>query len=59
MAGKRKKTTIATAGNQPQIMIDPSLPSFEGHPFFEEKAAKAKAILKKAGLPKLSKKPRS
>lgn len=58
MAGKRKKTALAAVDNQSLIIIDPSLPSFEGHPFFEDKAAKAKAILKKAGLPKVSKKPR-
>jgi hypothetical protein len=60
MARKLKKGTIAGASSQLVVAVDPLLPSFEGHPFFEEKAAKAKAILKKTGLPKkLSKKSRS
>ena len=54
------KEALAGISTQPLITVDPSLPSFEGHPFFEKKAAKAKILLKKTGLPKqLSKKARS
>ena len=47
---KKQKQHIHTA--QPLISVDPALPSFEGHPYFEEKAAKSKALLDKVGLPK-------
>ena len=60
MSKKSKKEALAGISTQPLITVDPSLPSFEGHPFFEKKAAKAKILLKKTGLPKqLSKKARS
>jgi hypothetical protein len=52
MSRKSKKEVLVGVGIQPLITVDPSLPSFEGHPFFEKKAAKAKALLKKTGLPK-------
>jgi hypothetical protein len=54
MARKSKKEMLLGigVGTQPLITVDPSLPSFEGHPFFEKKAARAKALLKKTGLPK-------
>jgi hypothetical protein len=52
MAGNTKKTKKARVGSQPLITVDPSIPSFEGHTFFEKKAATAKALLKKVGLPK-------
>jgi hypothetical protein len=52
MAKKQKKQKQLLFTGQPLISVDPALPSFEGHPFFEEKAAKAKALLNKVGLPK-------
>jgi hypothetical protein len=52
MGQKSKKEILAGVGTKPLITVDPSLPSFEGHPFFEKKAAVAKALLKKVGLPK-------
>lgn len=52
MAGKVKKETSKAAGNKPLIIVDPSLPSFDGNQFFEKKAAAAKKLLKKVGLPK-------
>ena len=52
MAGNTKKTKKVHVGSQPLITVDPAIPSFEGHPFFEKKAASAKALLKKVGLPK-------
>ena len=60
MAGKSKKQSKPKTGSQELITVDPLLPAFEGHPFFENKAARAKALLKKTGLPKeLSKKAHS
>jgi hypothetical protein len=47
---KKQKQHIRTI--QPIISVDPTLPSFEDHPFFVKKAAKAKARLDKVGLPK-------
>lgn len=56
MAKKAKHSVIPA---EPLINVDPTLPSFEGHPYFEKKAAKAKARLGKVGLPKqLSKRSR-
>ncbi|HEY4831298.1 MAG TPA: hypothetical protein VIH61_01885 [Waddliaceae bacterium] len=52
MTKKSKKEIHIGVGTQPLIAVDPLLPSFEGHPFFEKKAARAKALLKKTGLPK-------
>jgi len=52
MAQKSKNQKIVTTGVQSLITVDPSLPSFEGHPFFDKKAEAAKAVLKKAGMPK-------
>jgi hypothetical protein len=51
MAGSKKKKKV-TVGSQPMITVDPTIPSFDGHPFFEKKAAYAKALLRKVGLPK-------
>jgi hypothetical protein len=57
MPKKPKKEVLIGVSIQPLISVDPLLPSFEGHPFFEKKAAKAKTLLKKTGLPQqLSKK---
>ncbi|HEY4288066.1 MAG TPA: hypothetical protein VGN00_13265 [Puia sp.] len=57
MATRSKKQSHSNASTQQLITVDPLLPTFEGHPFFENKAAKAKALLQKTGLPKqLSKK---
>ena len=47
-----KKEKRAVYASQPLISVDPTLPSFEDHPFFAKKAAKAKARLDKVGLPK-------
>jgi hypothetical protein len=52
MAGNAKKTKKVVVGTQPLITVDPAIPSFKDHPFFEKKAATAKALLKKVGLPK-------
>ena len=52
MAGKAKKATSKGIGTKPLITVDPSLPSFDGHPYFEKKAAAAKKLLAKVGLPK-------
>ncbi len=53
MAGKVKKETLKGVGTKPLITVDPSLPSFDGHPYFEKKAAAAKKLLKKVGPPKV------
>jgi hypothetical protein len=52
MAKAQKKHSTAGVGTQPLITVDPSLPSFQHHPFFEKKAAAAKEDLKRVGLPK-------
>jgi hypothetical protein len=52
MARKPKKAVKAAIGTQPLINVDPTLSSFDGHPYFEKKTAKAKDVLKKVGLPK-------
>jgi len=52
MARKSKKDAYSNVGTKPLISVDPTLPSFEEHPFFEKKAAKAKATLQKVGLPR-------
>jgi hypothetical protein len=52
MAGKVKKETSKAIGTKPLITVDPSLPSFDGHPYFEKKTAAAKKLLNKVGLPK-------
>jgi len=52
MVRKFKKATSKGIGTKPLITVDPSLPSFEGHPYFEEKAEAARKLLKKVGLPK-------
>jgi hypothetical protein len=52
MARKAKKQTSKGIGTKPLITVDPSLPSFDGHPYFEKKAEAAKKLLTKVGLPK-------
>jgi hypothetical protein len=52
MNRKPKKAVNVGISTQPLINVDPNLSSFDGHPFFEKKAAKAKATLKRVGLPK-------
>jgi hypothetical protein len=52
MSTKGKKNTILDIGNKHLITVDPALPSFENHPFFEKKAQKAKELIRKVGLPK-------
>jgi len=52
MARKEKKGTSNGIGTKPLITVDPSLPSFDGHQYFEKKATAAKKLLKKVGLPK-------
>ena len=52
MPAKSKKTTSKRTGTESLITVDPSLPSFDGHPFFEKKAKAAKKLLEKVGLPK-------
>ena len=54
-----KKERSDPSGTKHLITVDPSLFSFEDHPYFKKKAAAAKALLEKVGLPKkLSQKPR-
>ena len=52
MPPKGKKKISKGIGTKPLITVDPSLPSFDGHPYFEKKAAAAKKLLTKVGLPK-------
>jgi hypothetical protein len=52
MSRKTKKETFAQIGTKPFITVDPALPSFEGHPFFEKKANAMKKLLGRVGLPK-------
>ncbi|SFW91158.1 hypothetical protein [Chitinophaga sancti] len=52
MLRKTKKDTYVQIGNKQFITVDPSLPSFEGHPFFEKKANAAKRLFSRVGLPK-------
>lgn len=52
MAKGQKKQSNTGVGTQPLITVDPSLPSFQNHPFFTKKTAAAKAVLKRVGLPK-------
>jgi hypothetical protein len=49
---KTKIKGALVGGTKQVIAVDPSLQSFDGHLFFEKKAADAKAFLKKVGLPK-------
>lgn len=48
---EKKKKMVVISGSQ-LIAVNPSLPEFENHPFFEKKAKAAKTLLKKVGLPK-------
>lgn len=52
---KNKKQLKSTKTKQLKgLTVDPSLDhKYDNHPFFKEKAEKANAILKVAGLPKL------
>ena len=52
MATKANKNNYVIIGSKPTIAVDPSLPEFENHPFFEKKAESVKKFLRKAGLPK-------
>ncbi|HEV2481929.1 MAG TPA: hypothetical protein VGS79_19820, partial [Puia sp.] len=52
MAKRQKKQKRNSADDRSLIMVDPALSSFDGHPFFEKKAAGSKALLDKVGLPK-------
>jgi hypothetical protein len=52
MAKAQKKLSTGGVGTQPLITVDPSLPSFQDHPFFEKKTTAAKQVLKRVGLPK-------
>jgi hypothetical protein len=52
MLRKTKKEVLVQVGTKPLITVDPSLPSFEGHPFFEKKASAAKKLFARVGLPK-------
>jgi len=51
MSNKPKKKGFIKVGTKPLVTVDPTLPSFEGHPFFEKKAQAVKRLLKKVGLP--------
>jgi hypothetical protein len=52
MPRKLKKETSKGIGTKHVVTVDPSLPSFDGHPYFEKKAEAAKKLLAKVGLPK-------
>ncbi|QHS63157.1 hypothetical protein [Chitinophaga agri] len=52
MLRKTKRDIFQEVGTKPFITVDPALPSFEGHPFFEKKAIAAKKLLSRVGLPK-------
>lgn len=52
MPKRSKKEKIGLSGKKQLITVDPSLPSFEDHSYFKKKAAAAKALIEKAGLPK-------
>jgi hypothetical protein len=52
MTRKAKKEISKGIGTKPLITVDPSLPSFDGHPYFEKKVEAAKKLLTKVGLPK-------
>ncbi|SEW17431.1 hypothetical protein SAMN05428988_2733 [Chitinophaga sp. YR573] len=52
MLRKTKKEILVQVGTKPLVMVDPALPSFEGHPFFEKKANAVKKLLSRVGLPK-------
>lgn len=52
MPKRSKKEKISFNGKKQLITVDPSLPSFEDHPYFKKKAAAAKALIEKTGLPK-------
>jgi len=56
MLRKTKKEILVHVGTKPLVLVDPSLPSFEGHPFFEKKATAVKKLFQKVGLPKALKK---
>jgi hypothetical protein len=56
MLRKPKKNIVVQVGTKPLVLVDPTLPSFEGHPFFEKKANAVKTLLTKVGLPKGMKK---
>lgn len=51
MAKKQKKQKRNTPDDRSLIIVDPALSSFNGHPFFDKKAAGSKALLDKVGLP--------
>ena len=60
MPNKSKKQAEVKVGTKQLIVVDPSLPSFEDHPFFKKKTAQAKKVLNRIGLPKqLSRKAKS
>jgi hypothetical protein len=52
MLRKTKKEILVQVGTKPLVTVAPTLPSFEGHPFFEKKANSAKKLFSRVGLPK-------
>ena len=52
MLRKTKKEIFVQVGTKPLVTVDPTLSSFEGHPFFEKKANAAKKLFSRVGLPK-------
>lgn len=59
MSNRSKIDKAVRVGNKSFITVDPTLPSFEGHPFFEEKVKAAKKLLQRVGLPpRIARKPR-
>lgn len=52
MIRKPKKGVNKGISAQPLIAVDPLLHLFDGHSFFEKKAAKARELLEKVGIPK-------
>lgn len=49
---KPNKDILAKIGTKPLVLVDPTLPSFERHPFFEKKADAVRELIKRVGLPK-------
>lgn len=52
---KVKKHGLSSSSSKSTIAVDPSLPSYEQHPFFQEKLKQAKTFIKEFGLPKSTK----
>ena len=52
MNSKGKNSTVSSKTHRSSAVVSDTIGSYEKHPFFIKKAAAAKAILHKVGLPK-------